>query len=135
MTQLRRRHLAAGIHSGKDRGMRTIRYILDLPWWVGLPIFLLGNLVVGHCYILGVPICLFGAWTYSKLLKPNDDPDSFPAIVGFPLFFLVMLVPREFSFDNEWFSWLNGTSTTVLFGTRAALGILAGFIAFQGVRK
>lgn len=28
-----------------------------------------------------------------------------------------------------------GTSGTVLFGTRAVLGILAGFIAFQGARK
>lgn len=46
-----------------------------------------------------------------------------------------MLVPRQFVFENEWFSWMNGTSGTVLFGTRAALGILACFIAFQGVRS
>ena len=115
--------------------MRPIRYIFDLPWWMGMAIFMAGNWVAGYCYILGVPVCLFGAWTYSKLLKPNDDSDPYPAIVGFPLFFLVMLVPRHFSFENEWFSWMNGTSGTVLFGTRAALGIFAGFIAFQGVRK
>ena len=115
--------------------MRPIRYILDLPWWVGMAIFMAGNWVTGHWYVIGVPIGLFGAWTYSKLLKPNDDPDPFPAIIGFPLFFLVMLVPRQFSFDSPWFGWMNGTSETVLFGTRAALGILAGFIAFQGVRK
>lgn len=115
--------------------MRPVRYILDLPWWVGLAIFMGGNWVTGHSYILGVPICLFGAWTFSKLLKPNDDPEPFPAIVGFPLFFLVMLIPGQFAFKDDWFSWMNGTSETVLFGTRAALGIFAGFIAFQGVRR
>jgi hypothetical protein len=115
--------------------MRPVRYILDLPWWVGLAIFMGGNWVTGHSYILGVPICLFGAWTFSKLLKPNDDPEPFPAIVGFPLFFLVMLIPSQFAFKGDWFSWMNGISENVLYGTRAALGIFTGFIAFQGVRK
>jgi hypothetical protein len=115
--------------------MRPIRYILDLPWWVGLAIFMAGNWITGYYYIMGVPICLFGAWTFSKLLKPNDDPGPRPALIGFPLFFLVMVIPRHFAFENVWFSWLNGTSETVLYATRAALGILAGFIAFQGVRK
>lgn len=64
-----------------------------------MAIFLAGNRVTGYYYILGVPICLFGAWTYSKILKPNDDPEPFPAIVGFPLVFIVMLVPRQFAFE------------------------------------
>jgi hypothetical protein len=115
--------------------MRPIRYIFDLPWWVGLAIFMGGNWVVGQSYIFGVPICLFGAWTFSKLLKPNDNPEPFPAIIGFPLFFIVMLIPGQFAFKDDWFSWMNGTSETVLYGTRAALGIFASFIALQGVRK
>jgi len=115
--------------------MRPVRYVLDLPWWVGMAIFMAGNWVTGHWYILGVPVCLFGAWTYSKLLKHNDDPNPFPAIVGFPLFFLVMLVPDQFSFEAFGLSLLNELSPTVNYGIRAALGIFAGFIAFQGVRK
>jgi hypothetical protein len=115
--------------------MRPVRYILDLPWWVGLAIFMAGNWMTGHSYILGVPICLFGAWTFSKLLKHNDDADVLLAIFGFPFFFLVMLLPRQFSFESDWFSWMNGTSETVLYGTRAALGLFVSFIAFQGVRK
>lgn len=114
--------------------MRPIRYLFDLPWWVGLIIFLLGNLIVAHWYIVGLPVCLFGAWTYSKLLPPSDEPNVFAAIVGFPLFFLTMLIPDAFSFDSLLVSWLNGITETVLFGIRAALGIGVGFLAFQGVR-
>lgn len=44
--------------------MRPIRYILDLPWWVGLAIFMAGNWLVPYSYIAGVPICLFWAWTF-----------------------------------------------------------------------
>jgi len=109
--------------------------LLDLPWWVGLLIFLLGNLIVSHWYIVGLPVCLFGAWTYSKLLPQVDDPTVGCAIVGFPLFFLTMLIPDQFTFENEWFAFMNGTSAKFLFGVRAALGIGVGFLAFQGVRK
>ena len=115
--------------------MRPVHYILDIPWWVVLIIFLLGNLVVGYSYIIGVPICLFGAWTYSKLLPSNESPEVGRAIIGFPLFFLVMLIPDRFSFETVILNLLNGIGQTVLFGIRAALGIGVGFIAFQGVRK
>lgn len=115
--------------------MRPIRYILDLPWWIGLIIFLLGNLIVGHYYIVGMPVCLFGAWTFSKLLAPEDYPEVGFAIVGFPLFFLVMLIPYQVAFEAPWGSWLNGVSSKILFGVRAALGIGVGFIAFRGVRR
>ncbi len=115
--------------------MRPIRYLLDLPWWIGLLIFLLGNLLVGHWYIIGLPVCLFGAWTFSKLLTPEDSPEIGCAIVGFPLFFLVMLIPHQFAFETSWASWMNGASPKFLFGIRAALGIGVGFIAFRGVRR
>lgn len=115
--------------------MRPIRYLLDLPWWSGLVIFLVGNLIVGHFYVLGLPVCLFGAWTFSKLLPPRDDPEVACAIIGFPLFFLIMLIPDRFTFANALISWLNHLSPTLLFGVRAALGIGVGFIAFQGTRK
>jgi len=100
-----------------------------------LIIFLLGNLIVTNWYIVGLPVCLFGAWTYSKLLPPPDDPAVAFAIIGFPLFFFAMLIPYQFTFENEWLTFMNGVSSKVLFGTRAALGIGVGFLAFQGVRK
>ena len=115
--------------------MRPIRYLLDLPWWAGLVIFLLGNMVAASCYVVGLPVCLFGTWTYSKLLAADDDPVVGCAMIGFPLFFIVMLIPDKFSFANVWASWLNGMTPTVLFGIRAALGIGVGFLAFRGVRK
>ena len=115
--------------------MRLIRYILDLPWWVGLAIFMAGNWLVPHAYIIGVPVCLFGAWTFSKLLKPSlfDGPGG--AMVGIPLFFLVMLIPNQFSFETVILDLLNELNQTATYGIRAALGIFAGFIAFEGMRK
>jgi hypothetical protein len=74
--------------------MRPIHFLFDLPWWTGLLVFLLGNLMVSHWYIVGLPICLFGAWTFSKLLPPVDHPEVGFAIIGFPLFFLAMLIPN-----------------------------------------
>jgi hypothetical protein len=115
--------------------MRAIRYLLDLPWWVGLIIFLLGNLIVDHWYIVGLPVCLFGAWTYSKLLPPVDDPVVERAIFGFPLFFLAMLIPDQFAFEHQRLTFMNGASSQFLFGLRAAISIGVGFMAFQGVRK
>ncbi len=115
--------------------MRPLHYLFDLPLWTGLLVFLLGNLIVSHWYIVGLPICLFGAWTYSKLLPPVEHPEVGLAIIGFPLFFLAMLIPDRFTFETAWLDFINGTSPKVLFGTRAALGIGVGFLAFQGVRK
>jgi hypothetical protein len=115
--------------------MRPIRYLLDLPWWTGLLIFLLGNAMVPYWYIGGLPICLFGAWTFSKLLPPVDHPEVGLAIIGFPLFFLAMLIPDQFAFQSALLDLLNAASPKVLFGIRAALGIGVGFLAFQGVRK
>jgi hypothetical protein len=48
--------------------MRPIRYLLDLPWWAGLLIFLGGNWLTPNLYPAGMPVALFGAWTFSKLL-------------------------------------------------------------------
>lgn len=115
--------------------MRPIRYLLDLPWWAGLVIFMAGNWLAPHSYIVGVPVCLFGAWTFSKLLKPNDYAEVGNAIVGFPMFFLVMLIPDKFSFETLILDLLNQLGSTATYGIRAALGIMTGFIAFQGVRR
>jgi hypothetical protein len=115
--------------------MRPIRYLFDLPWWTGLLIFLMGNLVVPHWYIPGLFVCLFGGWTFSKLLPPVEDPELFPAVVGFPLFFLIMLIPDKFAFTTPGLDLMNAISPKILYGIRAALGIGVGFIAFQGVRK
>ncbi len=115
--------------------MRPIRYLCDLPWWMGLAIFMIGNAIVPYAYMIGVPICLFGAWTYSKLLKSNDAIQIGFAIIGFPLFFLAMLFPRQFRLETPILNLLNDLSTTTTYGIRAALGIFTSFLAFQGVRK
>ena len=115
--------------------MRPIRYIFDLPWWTGLLIFLLGIAIVPYWYIGGLPICLFGTWTYSKLLPPVEHPEVGLAIIGFPLVFLAMLIPAKFAFTDVWLSFMNEFSPKVLYGVRAASGIGIGFLAFQGVRK
>ena len=114
--------------------MRPFRYLVDLPWWAGFILFLIGNAIVPHYYILGLPICIFGIWTFSKLLKANDDALWGFAIVGFPLFFIVMLIPHQFSFEWPILDLLNGMSATATYATRAALGIFVGLFACQGVR-
>jgi len=56
-------------------------------------------------------------------------------MVGIPLFFLVMLIPNQFSFETVILDLLNELNQTVTYAIRAALGIFAGFIAFEGMRK
>lgn len=115
--------------------MRPIRYILDLPWWVGLAIFLAGNAIVPHLYLIGMPMALFGAWTFSKLMKHDDLDEIGFAIIGFPLFFLVMLIPDRFTFETSYIDLLNHISPKVNFAVRAALGIMMALVAFRGVRR
>ena len=115
--------------------MRPIRYILDLPWWVGLPIFLAGNTIAPHIYLIGMPIALFGAWTFSKLMKFADDPRIGCAIIGFPLFFLAMLIPDRFSLHTPYIDLLNHIAPKVNFTIRAALGMMIALIAFCGIRR
>lgn len=115
--------------------MRPIRYLLDLPWWAGLLIFLGGNWLTPHLYFAGMPVALFGAWTFSKLLHYDDDPFIAAAIVGVPLFFLVMLIPGRFSFETPIVNLLNHLNSTVTYALRAALGMSSALVAFQGIRK
>ena len=115
--------------------MRPIRYILDLPWWIGLAIFLAGNAIVPHLYLIGMPIAIFGAWTFSKLMKYDDWNEIGFAIIGFPLFFLVMLIPDRFAFETPYIDLLNHISPKVNFAVRAALGIMMALVAFRGVRR
>jgi hypothetical protein len=114
--------------------MRPIKFFFDLPWWTGLPIFLLGTSAVLWFYPIGIIIALFGAWTFFKLMKPADLDGPGFAIVGFPLFFLSMLIPERFSFEMPMIDLLNHLSPTVTYGLRAALGLASSFIAFQSFR-
>ena len=113
--------------------MRYIRYILDLPWWAGLPIALFGNLLVPFGligYIIGLVIFLFGCWTFSKLLKEDPDANSGRAIICIPMVALVLWVIND-SFINEWMVVSFGT----LFVLRLVIGMFCGLIGFQGFRK
>ena len=113
--------------------MRIIRYIFDLPWWVGLPIFLVGNLLVPFglfWYIVGLMISLFGCWTFSKLLKVDEYAESGRAIICIPIFALIMWFANE-SFINEFVVCSFGT----LYVLRTVGGLFFGLIGFQGFRK
>ncbi len=115
--------------------MRPIRYLLDLPWWAGLAIFLAGNLIVPHFYIVGMPICLFGAWTYSKLMKFDDNPAIGYPLFGLPLFFLAMVIPNRFAFETPYVDLLNHITPTVNYAIRAALGMMTSLFACCGLRR
>jgi len=115
--------------------LRPIRYITDLPWWVGLILFLIGNIIVPDHYLVGMPMCLFGAWTFSKLIKYDDYHEVGAAFIGFPVFFLVMLIPDQFTLETPVIDLLNEIPQKVNFTIRAALGMLISLIAFQGVRR
>lgn len=114
--------------------MRIFRYIFDLPWWVGLPIFLGGNLLIPmglYGYISGLIICLFGGWTFSKLLKPNEYIEAGQAIVCIPLTALSLYL-----FNKNWiFDHFIPTNSDTLYVLRIVFGLFFGFLSFQGFRK
>jgi hypothetical protein len=113
--------------------MRYIRYILDLPWWAGLPIALFGNLLVPFglfWYGIGLMVFLFGCWTFSKLLKEDPHADSGRAIICIPIIALIMWFLNE-PFVNQMFVCSFGT----LFVLRLVGGMFFGLIGFQGFRK
>lgn len=109
--------------------MRILRALSDLPWWGGLLIFMMGNLIIPIPYIgfiCGCPACLFGCWVFSKLLKPDDSAQCGRAIICVPLLVLVLW------FTNvEFLDWGWGTLYTV----RLSIGMLLGMCGFQGFTK
>jgi hypothetical protein len=114
--------------------MRPLKFLADLPWWAGLPIFLIGTAAVLLFYPLGIIVALFGAWTFYKLMEPDDYKLPGFALIGFPLFFLAMLIPSKFSLETPGLNLLNHLSTTATYGIRSALGLAAAFIAFRSFR-
>lgn len=114
--------------------MRPIQFLSDLPWWTGLPIFLVGTAAVLLFYPLGLLIALFGAWTFYKLMEPDDFKEPGFALVGFPLFFLAMLIPARFSLETPVLDLLNHMTPTVTYSARSALGLATAFIAFRSFR-
>lgn len=116
-----------------DRLLGFIRFIADLPWWVGLAIFLIANSLI-PLGIIGLGFGLFftflGMWIFSKLLLPDKNPTNLDAIIGLPLFILAMLV---FSGSVQW-SWLP-KDFGILYGIRASLGVLLGLLGFNGFKK
>jgi hypothetical protein len=65
--------------------MRPLKFLTDLPWWTGLPIFLVGTAAVLFFYPLGIIVALFGAWTFYKLMEPDDYKLPGFDLIGFPL--------------------------------------------------
>lgn len=111
--------------------MRYIRALCDLPWWTGMPIFLLCNMLVPYGmygYIAGSMGCLFGAWIFSKLVNYAQEPDtSGAAIVGLSVFFTSMYF---FASDNTNYS----LSYNTLFVARLVLGLGSSLMAFEGFK-
>jgi len=113
--------------------MRYFRYITDLPFWVGLPIFLTGSLLTSFglfFYIVGVIVCLFGCWTFSKNLKEDPYASSGQAITCLPLMALVLWVST-----NQFMDTYIVASFGTLYAIRTAIALYLGFWGFQGFRK
>tara|TARA_B110000495_G_C22766486_1_gene448663 strand:- start:121 stop:450 length:330 start_codon:yes stop_codon:yes gene_type:complete len=109
--------------------MRVLRAISDLPWWSGLPIFLTGNLIVPYGllgYIIGLCICLFGCWIFSKLVKRDEYSGGSNAIIGIPIFALLMFFMNGSFIPFEW---------DTLYAIRACCCLFVGFLAFEGFVK
>ena len=121
--------------------MRFIRIIFDLPWWSGLPIFLVGCAIVPHFtiigYIVGLVISLFGCWIFSKLLNTDGEFRNISvACIFLTCFMLTMKIPYSFDFATEWLAFLNSMSPTLLYVIRASGGLFFAFLAFvRGFRK
>ena len=113
--------------------MRILRAISDLPWWSGLPIFLLGSLIVPYglfWYIIGLMVSLFGCWIFSKLLPPEEYPEAMWGAMGMLAYLMVMLIPNELTVLDI------SISTLFLYAVRSALGLFIGFIMFnQGFKR
>lgn len=111
--------------------MRFIRVVRDLPWWVGLPILLFGNLLSPIPYvgfIMGLMITLFGCWIFSKLLEPDPYAESGRAIMGISIVALSLwFLDERF---NDYMNWSFGTFYTL----RVVMSI-CGVYGFQGFRK
>ena len=113
--------------------MRYIRYITDIPFWFGFPIFLSGSLLTSYglaWYIVGVFICSFGCWTFSKNLKENDLITSGSAIVCLPIMASSLWFLNENVIDYIW-----PVSFETSYVIKTSVSLFFGFIAFQGFRK
>ena len=109
--------------------MRIFRYVFDLPWWIGLPIFLAGNLLVPlgfFQYISGLIVCMFGCWTFSKLLNYSEESE-----IGQAAFYIPMMVLSMWFLNEKYIDWEYNT----LYVVRASSGLFCGILAFQGFRK
>ena len=113
--------------------MRYIRYITDLPFWVGLPIFLVGSLLTAFglfWYIVGLIICFFGCWTFSKNLKENECASSGQAIICLPIMAICL-----WFINNHFIDPFIVCSFGTLFVFRTVSAMFFGFFGFQGFRK
>jgi|TARA_R110002110_G_scaffold184875_2_gene391767 hypothetical protein len=109
--------------------MKFLRAISNLPWWCGLPTFLFGNLIVPYGitgYVIGLCICLFGCWVFSKLVKRDEYSGGLSAVMGVPIFGLLMF------FINEAFIPFNWDTLYVI---RSCAGLFVGLLAFEGFVK
>lgn len=114
--------------------MKFIHALFDLPWWTGLPIFLLSNLLIPMGlggYIAGCIGFLFGAWIFSKLVNYTELPDTYgEAIIGFIVFFASMY----FFASKVSLPPLSLLETNGLYVTRTVLGLASSLVAFEGFK-
>lgn len=113
--------------------MGFVRFIADLPWWVGLAVFLGANFLIPmgtFGLAFGLFFCLLGMWIFSKLMIPDSDPTNSPAIIGLPLFVIFMVI---FSGSDQW-TWVT-KDYSILYGLRIGVGMLLGLIGFTGFKK
>lgn len=110
--------------------MRLLRAISDLPWWTGLPIYFLGNfLTEGNLFFfsIGIIMCLFGSWVFSKLLNYKESHVTF-TIIGIPVFIFMMKAAADLG-DSP-----NYTSEDA-FVFKAMVGLFLSLIAISGFKR
>lgn len=121
--------------------MKTLSYIFNLPWWVGLLLFFIGNAVTPLEGLVGVTlgsaICLFGCWTFANLWKgfrTISSPENlcFIPLVILSAYFIDMRFVDFYNTHLEYY--IDPLKYSDLYVIRSAIGLWSGLAAFKYVR-
>lgn len=102
---------------------------------MGLPILFVGNYVVDcellKCsdilkFTIGFSLCVFGCWTFSKLMPQDEFGDAGSSIIGIPLIAAVLW------FVNQRYIQYDLSTLYVL---RIIGCLMLGLYSFKGYRK
>jgi len=112
--------------------MRLLRVIRDLPWWMGFPILLLGNVLIPFGIvgiICGCFLYIFGCWIFSKLLIKDVYADGGRAILCYPIALFVLWL-----FNNPIDLWIYYVAEYKdLYMIRLILALPFGLMGSQGL--